>query len=109
MQSEETNKLVVQPPDKEKIWKIWKVALILGIVTACEFAVAFILPPEFRMIKIITFIIMTIVKAFYIVAEFMHLGHEVKSLIYSILIPMAFVVWLLIALILEGDAILMVR
>ena len=109
MQSEENNKLVVQPPDKEKIWKIWKVALILGIVTACEFAVAFILPPEFRMIKIVTFIIMTIVKAFYIVAEFMHLGHEAKSLIYSILIPMAFVVWLLIALILEGDAILMVR
>ena len=109
MQSEETNKVVVQPPDKGKIRKIWKVALILGIVTACEFAVAFTLPPEYRMIKIVTFIIMTIVKAFYIVAEFMHLGHEVKSLIYSILIPMAFVVWLLIALIVEGGSILGVR
>ena len=109
MQSEETNKVVVQPPDKEKIRKIWRVALILAIVTACEFAVAFILPPEYRMIKILTFIIMTIVKAFYIVAEFMHLGHEVKSLIYSILIPMAFVVWLLIALIVEGGSILIVR
>ena len=31
MQSEETNKLVVQPPDKEKIWKIWKIAFgLLG-------------------------------------------------------------------------------
>ncbi|MDN5211120.1 cytochrome C oxidase subunit IV family protein [Fulvivirgaceae bacterium BMA12] len=109
MHSEETNEVVVQPPDKEKIRKIWKVALILGIVTACEFAVAFLLPPEYRTIKIVTFIIMTIVKAFYIVGEFMHLGHEVKSLIYSVLIPMAFVVWLLIALIVEGDSILMAR
>lgn len=109
MHSEESNEVVVKPADKEKIRKIWKVALILAIVTACEFAVAFMLPPEYRTLKIVTFIIMTIVKAFYIVAEFMHLGHEVKSLIYSILIPMAFVVWLLIALIVEGGSILVVR
>ena len=109
MHSEETNKVVVQPADKEKIRKIWKVALILGIVTACEFAVAFLLPPEYRTIKIVTFIIMTIVKAFYIVAEFMHLGPEAKSWIYSILSPMAFVVWLLIALIVEGGSILLAR
>lgn len=109
MHSEESNEVVVKPADKEKIRKIWKVALILAIVTACEFAVAFMLPPEYRTLKIVTFIIMTIVKAFYIVAEFMHLGHEVKSLIYSILIPMAFVVWLLIALIVEGGSILGVR
>ena len=109
MHSEESNEVVVKPADKEKIRKIWKVALILAIVTACEFAVAFMLPPEYRTLKIVTFIIMTIVKAFYIVAEFMHLGHEVKSLIYSILIPMAFVVWLLIALVVEGGSILVVR
>ncbi|MFM6938896.1 MAG: cytochrome C oxidase subunit IV family protein, partial [Aquirufa sp.] len=45
---------------------------------------------------------MTIVKAFYIVGEFMHLKHEVKSLIWMILIPTIFVVWLLTALIYEG-------
>ena len=49
------------------------------------------------------FIILTIFKAFYIVAEFMHLKHETKSLIWSILIPMAFIVWLIIALISEGN------
>ncbi len=109
MHTEETSNIHVQPADKAKIRKIWMVALILGIVTACEFAIAFLLPPEFRILKIAIFIGMTIVKAFYIVAEFMHLGHEVKSLTYSILIPLIFVVWLLIALIVEGDAILMVR
>jgi cytochrome c oxidase subunit 4 len=45
---------------------------------------------------------MTIVKAFYIVGEFMHLKHEVKTLIWAILLPAIFVVWLLIALIYEG-------
>jgi cytochrome c oxidase subunit IV len=52
---------------------------------------------------------MTIIKAFYIVGEFMHLRHEVKMLIWSILLPMMFVVWLLITLIYEGGSILQVR
>jgi len=45
------------------------------------------------------------VKAAYIVGEFMHLRHEAKMLIWSILIPMIFIVWLLIALVYEGMAI----
>jgi cytochrome c oxidase subunit IV len=109
MHNDESNNVDVQPADKAKIRKIWKVALILGIVTAFEFAVAFLLPSEYRLLKVSVFIFMTIFKAYFIVSEFMHLGHEVKSLIYSILIPLAFVVWLLIALLMEGNAILFVR
>jgi cytochrome c oxidase subunit IV len=52
---------------------------------------------------------MTIVKAFYIVGEFMHLKHEVKSLIWAALLPCIFVVWLLIALITEGGSIFDLR
>jgi len=48
---------------------------------------------------------MTIVKAFYIVGEFMHLKHETKSLIWSIIVPVIFVAWLILALLLEGHAI----
>ncbi|MDB2613221.1 cytochrome C oxidase subunit IV family protein [bacterium] len=33
------------------------------------------------------FIVLTIIKAAYIVMEFMHLGHEVKGLKLSILLP----------------------
>jgi len=80
--------------------KIWQVFWILFAITAAEFAVAFMVGRgTFRNV---TFIVMTIVKAFYIVAEFMHLRHEVKSLIMTILIPMLFVVWLVLALLLEG-------
>jgi len=53
-------------------------------------------------LRVAIFCGMTIVKAFYIVGEFMHLKHEVKSLIWAILIPTVFVVWLLVALIYEG-------
>ncbi len=51
------------------------------------------------------FIILTIFKAFFIVANFMHLKHETKGLIWTIMIPMSLLIWLLIALITEGNAI----
>lgn len=102
---DEPRPVTVIPPDKEKIRKLWKVAGILGLITAIEFAVAFLVPHEFQTTRVWLFIAMTIVKAAYIVGEFMHLRHEAKMLIWSILIPMVFVVWLLIALVYEGMAI----
>ena len=101
------NEVVVQPVDKEKIKKIWKTAGILAVVTAIEFAIAF--SPVADGVKGFTFIALTIVKAFYIVAEFMHLGHEKKSLVYSIILPMAFICWLIGALLMQAAAIYEVR
>jgi cytochrome c oxidase subunit IV len=102
---DESPNVTVIPPDKEKIKKLWRVAGILGLITAIEFAVAFLVPHEFQTTRVWLFIAMTIVKAAYIVGEFMHLRHEAKVLIWAILIPMTFVVWLLIALVYEGMAI----
>lgn len=87
--------------------QIWKVFIILSILTAFEFLIAFTLPSG--TLKVAIFVGMTIVKAFYIVGEFMHLKHEVKSLIWAILIPCIFVVWLLLALMLEGGSIFQLR
>ncbi|TDB63664.1 cytochrome C oxidase subunit IV family protein [Arundinibacter roseus] len=87
--------------------QIWKVFYILSILTAVEFLIAFTIPQG--TLKVSIFVGMTIVKAFYIVGEFMHLKHEVKSLIWSILIPCIFVVWLLLALMLEGGSIFSLR
>ncbi len=107
--SEETVHVNVLPPDKAKIKKLWMTALILGIITAIEFAVAFLVPHEWKDARVWTFILMTIVKAAYIVGEFMHLRYEVKVLIWSILIPMVFVVWMLVAFVYEGMSIHAVR
>ena len=106
---DENPQVTVIPPDREKIKKLWRVAGILGLITAVEFAVAFLVPHEYKDTRVWLFIAMTIVKAAYIVGEFMHLRHEAKVLIWSILIPMIFVVWLLIALVYEGMAISDVR
>ncbi len=95
--------IVVLPPDKTRIRKLWRVALILLCVTGIEFLVAFTLPHGPA--KTFLFVIMTIVKAGYIVGEFMHLRYEVKVLFWAVLIPMIFVVWMLVAFVYEGTRI----
>lgn len=96
-----------QPANKEHIRKIWMTALLLGAVTAVEFIIAFTM--EANMLRIAIFIGLTIVKAFYIVAEFMHMKYETKSLIWSVILPTIFIVWLIIALLFEGGQVFQVR
>jgi cytochrome c oxidase subunit IV len=104
---EDNAHVTVIPPDKEKIKKLWTVAGILGLVTAVEFVIAFTM--DHGPAKTFIFVALTIVKAAYIVMEFMHLKHESKILFWSIMIPLIFIVWLLVALIYEGIAISGVR
>ena len=106
---EEISQVEVQPADKTEIINIWKIAGILLIITIIEFVFAFSLPDHWKVMKISIFVGLTFVKAFYIVSEFMHLKHEKKALIWSIVLPLILVVWLVIALIYEGRAILDVR
>jgi cytochrome c oxidase subunit IV len=106
---QETVHVNVLPPDRAKIKKLWMTALILLIITILEFIVAFTVPHEYKDLRVWIFITMTIVKAAYIVGEFMHLRYEVKVLIWSILIPMIFIVWMLVAFLYEGMAIGSVR
>lgn len=93
----------VLPPDKDKIRRLWTVAGYLAAVTAVEFIIAFTM--NHGPLKVSIFVGLTIVKAAYIVGEFMHLRYEVKVLFWSILIPMIFVVWMLVAFVYEGMAI----
>ncbi len=84
--------------------QILKIALILAIVTGIEFVLAFLWPESVsRFLLNILFIVLTLVKAFYIVAEFMHLKGEIKTLAYSVLLPLVFIVWLLVVLWVEGQ------
>jgi len=99
--------VIVLPPDKAKIKKLWTVAAILGVITAVEFVIAFTLTPGHT--KTAIFVVLTIVKAAYIVGEFMHLKYETKVLLWSILLPTTFVVWMLVAFVYEGLKIGIVR
>ena len=88
--------------------KIWKVTAILTIITAIEVAIGSVFKQADASWQIIKWIliIMTIVKAAYIVMSFMHLGDERKALRYVILIPyFIFALYLIYILITEGNAI----
>ncbi|MCI4668645.1 MAG: cytochrome C oxidase subunit IV family protein [Bacteroidia bacterium] len=92
--------------------EIIQTALILSGLTAFEFLIAFIwkdvgaaigVEEEFaKLMKNLLFIILTLFKAFYIVAYFMHLKHEIRRLSVTIVLPFLFIIWLIIGLMLEG-------
>lgn len=104
---ENRTELEVIPRDEAKIRKIWKTAGILLLLTSVEFVFAFTLPRGLLLYAI--FIALTIWKAKYIMMEFMHLGEEAKPLFYSIIVPLIFLMWLVIALVREGTDILSLR
>lgn len=99
--------VTVLPPNKEKIKKLWTVAGIMAFVTAIEFVIAFTI--ESGHFKTSLFVVLTIVKAGYIVGEFMHLRYETKLLFWSILVPIVFIIWALVAFLYEGMAIAPIR
>ncbi|RAJ01711.1 cytochrome c oxidase subunit IV [Chitinophaga skermanii] len=86
---------------------IWKTFWILLGITVVEVALAFLhLETGFpaRWVLNGIFIILTLFKAFFIVAEFMHLGHEVKNLILTILLPLLLFIWFIIAFLYDGES-----
>ena len=90
-----------QKPNTKHLWKVFFILLIL---TALEFLVAFTISADtHKWLKIWIFVIMTIIKAYYIVGIFMHLKDEAKPMIWSLAIPMIFVLWLIVALLVEGN------
>jgi len=88
--------------------KIWFVTALLTAITAVEVALgAFIKQGSdiWPMVKW-SFIVMTLVKAAYIVMIFMHLGDEKKTLRNVILVPyFLFVLYLIFILLWEGLAV----
>ena len=77
--------------------------IILTILTALEFTIAFTLEgPAYENFRLWTYITLTLMKAFYIVAYFMHLKHERVNLIYTITVPSLLLIYLIVLLLLEA-------
>jgi caa(3)-type oxidase subunit IV len=91
----------VTPRNSKQISKIWKTAGLLAIITAIEYLFAFTM--EMGTLLITIFILLTLVKAYFIIAEFMHLKHESKALNISLAWPIVFVFWLILALLMEAN------
>ncbi|WP_158825214.1 cytochrome C oxidase subunit IV family protein [Mucilaginibacter lacusdianchii] len=81
--------------------KIWQVFFILLGITVVEFIVALVLVPKGILPLSFAnpiYIGLTIWKAFWIVAYFMHLKFEKPGLMYSLGIPVIFIVGLILVL-----------
>ena len=92
---------------KSNTQKIWGVLIFLTIVTAVEVVLG-IYKPESLMVKFIgmkllnwIFIILTIVKAYYITWDFMHMRDEVKALQRMVVWTAIFLILYLIFILLQ--------
>lgn len=86
--------------------KIWQVFFYLLGITAIEFFMALYLIPKGIIghgIGNIAYISLTLVKAFYIVAYFMHLKFEKFALKTGITVSLIFVVYFIILMLTEGS------
>ena len=95
---------------KSNVQKIWGVLIFLSIVTTVEVILGIIKPESlmgmFLGMKILNwiFIILTIVKAYYIAWDFMHIRDEKGSLKGSIVLPLVVLIpYLCFILLLEAD------
>jgi cytochrome c oxidase subunit 4 len=91
-------------------WWIWKVFWILLIITGVEVVLG-IIKPEILLVQFLgtsilnfIFIVLTLVKAAYIVQIFMHVKYEKKALRYALYLPTLILIpYLLFILLTEGS------
>ena len=96
---------------KSNTSKILAVLFFLSVVTIVEVALGIIKPEilivnSFLSMKLINwiFIILTIVKAYYIMWDFMHMRDEVRGLQFSVIVTLSFLIaYLAFILLVEGN------
>ena len=96
---------------KSNVSKIWGVVAFLSIVTIIEVALgiirpAFLIDTHFLALKLLNwiFILLTIVKAYYITWDFMHMRDETTGLRRAVIWTSIFLIAYLVVLVLiEGD------
>ncbi|WP_140937416.1 cytochrome C oxidase subunit IV family protein [Sphingobacterium lumbrici] len=94
--------------DKKRIWSVFFVLLAL---TALEFLIALGFVHHWGILQkgtlvTVIYIILTLVKAFYIVAFFMHLKFEKSSFIVCCSIVFLFIIYFIVLMLIEGDFLL---
>jgi len=88
--------------------EIINVTIILSVLTIIELALGFwlmsITNETIRLTIKGVIVILMLSKAFYIVAYFMHLKHEIRNMIMTIVVPLLLFVWFIIAFLTDGNS-----
>ena len=99
-----------EPGGKEVVQKIIRTTVILSVITLIELALGFgmYLMPDLSSAIVLfikgAIVILSLLKAFYIVGVFMHLGEEIKNLIMTIIVPLLLFVWFIAAFLWDGSS-----
>lgn len=99
---------------EESIKSVYRGLILLAVVTLVEVAVSlagkghiFHISESAKWIVWIAgliIIVLSIYKAYFIIYEFMHMGYEVPGLRMSVLLPVALLIWGMIAFFQEGGS-----
>lgn len=81
--------------------KIWRTFWILLVLTIVDIGFYFAFPPSIY--RNYLFIVLGLVKAYFIVGIFMHMKFERKFLVWMIVLPMSFVIYLITLMVIEGN------
>ena len=88
--------------------RYYRVTIILSVLTIIELALGYSMyyitdTLTIHFIKGVIIILM-LAKAFYIVGYFMHLRHELRNMIMTIVVPLLLFVWFIIAFLTDGNS-----
>lgn len=88
--------------------EIYRVTIILSVLTIIELGLGYSMyyienQLAIHFIKGVILILM-LAKAFYIVGYFMHLKHELRNMIMTIVVPLMLFIWFIIAFLADGDS-----
>jgi cytochrome c oxidase subunit 4 len=99
----------IAPPKTKWIWNIFWI--LLGVTTV-EVGFAFINSAyhlvSFQVLKIF-FIVLTLVKAYYIVFSYMHLGDERRNFKFAISSSVILIIYFIVLMMIEGEKIQEIR
>ena len=88
--------------------EIRNVTIILSVLTLIELGLGFGLMKievmGFRLMVKGVIVILMLAKAFYIVGYFMHLKHEIRNMIMTIVVPLLLFIWFITAFLYDGNS-----
>jgi caa(3)-type oxidase subunit IV len=89
---------------------VLKTIIVLSVVTVVEVGIAIMYDAlasdggKFKWVINLLMAVFSVVKVVYIMGTFMHLKHEKKYFMLSVLLPFLFLVWAIIAFTFEGSS-----
>ena len=94
--------------DRKLIWRTFRILLYITlfelVLAIGYYEMTFSNPHLVKHLLNGVFIVLTLAKAFFIIAEFMHLRHEIKNLIMTIAVPATLFIWFIISFLWDGGS-----